>query len=110
MEKRERASRKIRDDLALCIQRKRDIDELNAVMDKMKEVKAMMDKKIPEYQIFDKFLEDVVDQTDFLVNTDVINRYLSLMNTKNYMAQIQEANLRDLENARNDMVRSHEKL
>lgn len=105
MEKRERASKKIQEDSAIFEQRKQDINKLKSGIVTIKEAKKYMDKKIREYSLFEKFLEETALQTGFMNTSDVINRYLSLLNAKNYLANRQETNLKSLETARSDMVR-----
>lgn len=104
MEKRERASKKIYEDLDVCEQRKQDIVKLEEIITAIEEAKKVMDKKIGEYSLCEKFLENVVSQTAFKSTAEVINRYLALLNARKYLVDRQETNIKALEKGRSDMV------
>ncbi|CAH1163970.1 unnamed protein product [Phaedon cochleariae] len=105
-EKRERASKKIKEDKLLAMQRQEEINDCQAKYIEIKQAKFEMDMKIKEYRIYDEFLDKVIETSDeFTSNQDMINRYLSLLNAKNYLAKLQEDNLRALETARSDMMK-----
>lgn len=97
--------RKIQDDEELSRQRLREIGKVRALIDSVKETKLEMEKKIREHRTFEKFLEDVVEQTEFLNTQDLINRYLALLEAKQLLGGRQEFNLKALETARSNMVR-----
>ncbi|XP_074029840.1 coiled-coil domain-containing protein 42 isoform X2 [Leptinotarsa decemlineata] len=106
MEKRERALKKMKDDVALKEQRRNDIQICLLNYIEMKQAKFDMDAKIKDYRLYEDFLNKVVEHSEeFTSIQDMINRYLSLLNAKNSLAQLQEDNLKALENARSDMVK-----
>ncbi|XP_023030442.2 coiled-coil domain-containing protein 42 isoform X1 [Leptinotarsa decemlineata] len=106
MEKRERALKKMKDDVALKEQRRNDIQICLLNYIEMKQAKFDMDAKIKDYRLYEDFLNKVVEHSEeFTSIQDMINRYLSLLNAKNSLAQLQEDNLKALENARSDMMK-----
>ncbi|KAG5897801.1 hypothetical protein JTB14_011803 [Gonioctena quinquepunctata] len=106
IEKRERALKKMKEDLALKQQRQSDIERCLLSYIEMKQAKFDMDSKIRQYRLYEDFLIKVVEHSDeFSTIQDMINRYLSLLNAKNYLSKLQEENLRALENARSDMMK-----
>ncbi|KAJ8981971.1 hypothetical protein NQ317_002145 [Molorchus minor] len=65
-----------------------------------------METKIKEYRLYESYLSKVVEYSaEFTSIQDMINRYLALIFAKKHLAQVQEDSLKDLENARNDMVK-----
>ncbi|CAH1971292.1 unnamed protein product [Acanthoscelides obtectus] len=59
-----------------------------------------MDAKMKDYHVYEEYLDQVVEYcSDFTSVQEMINRYLALLSEKNFMAQLQEKNLRLLENA-----------
>lgn len=70
----------------------------------MNHAKQEMDLRIRHYFLFEKFLNVVIHQTEFKTITEMINRYLLLVQAKNDLANLQESNLKALETARSNMV------
>lgn len=91
--------------LGVTERRKRDVKKLGQVMEDMKQVKSFMVEKIKHNSLFEVFLNDVIAQTENVDISEMINRYSSLLQARNDLADLQESNFRSLENARSDMVR-----
>lgn len=105
MEKRERAQRKFQEDLKVTEQRQEEIQQLKEIIDEIGHYKFKMDGLIKDYSLYENFLNEVVEKTEYNNITDIIQRYLSLLTARRTLAERQEENFRTMETARNEMVR-----
>ncbi|KAJ8957912.1 hypothetical protein NQ318_001909 [Aromia moschata] len=106
MEKRDRAFKKVTEERVIINQRQRDINYHIQNYMELNKSKHEMEMKIKEYRLYEDYLQDVVVYSvEFGSIQDMINRYLALVFAKKHLAQVQEDNLRDLEKARNDMMK-----
>ncbi|CAH1111857.1 unnamed protein product [Psylliodes chrysocephalus] len=104
--KRERAQKKINEDKLMLQQTRQEIEKCNKDYLEIKSAKHEMDQKIKEYRLYENYLNRCVDASkEFESSQELINRYLSLLGTKNYLAVLQENNLRALESAKSDMMK-----
>ncbi|VEN63427.1 unnamed protein product [Callosobruchus maculatus] len=95
---------KIKDDKAIIALKEQGIRDFYQKTEEIKQTKLYMDAKIKEYHVYEEYLDKVVEEcADFTSIPEMINRYLALLSAKNFMAQLQEKNLKLLENAKTDM-------
>lgn len=106
-EKRERAEKKILDEIALQKRRTKEIQELEDNMNYMQEIKSEMEQKLKEYKIYENYLSSVVKNSanEFKTTNNLLIRYEALMEAKKDLANKQERDLCALESARSDMVK-----
>nr|CAI5828243.1 unnamed protein product [Callosobruchus analis] len=95
---------KIKDDKSIIAAKEQGIEDFLQKTEEIKQTKLYMDAKIKEYHVYEEYLDKVVEEcADFTSIPEMLNRYLALLSAKNFMAQLQEKNLKSLENAKSDM-------
>ncbi|XP_013188342.1 coiled-coil domain-containing protein 42 homolog [Amyelois transitella] len=104
-EKRERAERKMAADAEVLERKTRETDAMRERVLEMEEVKALMEKQVKDYTIYEDYLMAVVhSHPEFKQPLDVLNRYEALAAAKSTLAERQERDLEMLENARQEIA------
>ncbi|VVC97045.1 coiled-coil domain-containing protein 42 homolog [Leptidea sinapis] len=104
-EKRERAERKMEADLEVLERKSRETEEMKRKVEEMEEVRALMEKQVQDYTIYEEYLTSVVQSyPEFKQPLDVLNRYEALAAAKNTLADRQERDLEMLESARQEIA------
>ncbi|XP_072934669.1 coiled-coil domain-containing protein 42 homolog [Epargyreus clarus] len=104
-EKRERAERKMQADAAALERRARETEAMRGRVADMEEVRALMEKQVHDYTIYEDYLMSVVHHySEFKQPLDVLNRYEALAAAKSTLAERQERDLEMLEGARQEIA------
>ncbi|XP_043282034.1 coiled-coil domain-containing protein 42 like-2 [Venturia canescens] len=98
-EKRERAQHKIAEERERRTKCHEQIDELAKEIEYIKTVREHMRERVQEYKMYQNYLDSVVNETneEFQSIGDIFNRYESLVESRNILAQHQDQNLEALE-------------
>ncbi|KAI5633631.1 hypothetical protein NE865_13636 [Phthorimaea operculella] len=105
-EKRDRAERKMEADLEMLERKTRETEAMKQRVAEMQEVKALMEKQVKDYTIYEDYLMSVVHKyPEFKQPLDVLNRYEALAAAKSTLAERQERDLEMLENARQEIAK-----
>ncbi|XP_049878957.1 coiled-coil domain-containing protein 42 homolog [Pectinophora gossypiella] len=104
-EKRDRAERKMEEDLIVLDRKTKETEAMRQRVEEMQEVKELMEKQVRDYTIYEDYLLSVVhNYPEFKQPLDVLNRYEALAAAKNTLAERQERDLEMLENARQEIA------
>ncbi|EFA04944.2 coiled-coil domain-containing protein 42 homolog [Tribolium castaneum] len=105
-EKRARAIQRCKEDRKLCEERDKDIAKMRENIDLLEHVKEEMDREIRHHILYEKYLNFVVGETvDFRNAADVIDRFESLMTTKNELGLRQQNYFNLLETAKSQTAK-----
>nr|CAD7207235.1 unnamed protein product [Timema douglasi] len=102
--KRERASKKLQEELSLQKHRDLDIDAMKETINKLDHIKKNMDQHVTDYKIYEDFLKKVVTVSKFNSIHEVLNRYETLVATRDELAARQKRDLTALESERSEMA------
>ncbi|XP_044260855.1 coiled-coil domain-containing protein 42 like-2-like [Tribolium madens] len=105
-DKRARAIERCKEDHKLCEERDNDIKKIKENIVLLQQIKEEMDKEIRLHILYEKYLNFVVgDSMDFRNAIDVIDRFESLITTKQELGLRQQSYFDHLENAKNQTSR-----
>ncbi|GJQ83460.1 hypothetical protein Trydic_g8586 [Trypoxylus dichotomus] len=105
-EKRDRAEKKITDEIELQHKRETDIDIMTDHYRQVSDIKNLMEKMIKEHRMYEDYLQTVVRASQSYKNlNELLYRYESLIETKNVLSEKQHNSLVALELARANMVK-----
>nr|CAD7267831.1 unnamed protein product [Timema shepardi] len=102
--KRERASKKLQEELSLQEHRDLDIAAMKETIKKLDRIKENMDQHVTDYKIYEDFLKKVVTVSKFNSIHEVLNRYETLVATRDELAARQKRDLTALESERSEMA------
>ncbi|CAG2060741.1 unnamed protein product [Timema podura] len=102
--KRERASKKLQEELLLQEHRDLDIAAMKETISKLELIKQNMDQHVTDYKIYEDFLKKVVTVSKFNSIHEVLNRYETLVATRDELAARQKRDLTALESERSEMA------
>ncbi|XP_046387069.1 coiled-coil domain-containing protein 42 homolog isoform X1 [Ischnura elegans] len=101
---RQRSKKQITGEVSEEQRIKKEIEELEKELEWCNEAEASLSAKVEEFKVYEEFLQKVIDSyPEYRGIDDVLNRYESLVETRQKLKKLHEANVNVVEKIRKDV-------